>query len=51
MSINGPRRTSNREMRKLRWSLKIEGVLGQIGTIKIDLEEILRGILDLLILR
>ena len=51
MSISGSRRTNNREMRKLRWSLRIEGISGRIGTITTDLEEILRGILDLLILR
>ena len=44
MSINGSRRTSNRKRGKLRWSLRIEGILVQTGTITIDLGEILRGI-------
>jgi len=51
MNISGSMKTSNRERGKLRWSLKIEGISGQIGTITTDLGEILQDILDLLLLR
>jgi len=51
MSISKSKRTSSRERGRLRWSLKTEGILGRIGIITTDLEEILRGILDLLLLR
>ena len=51
MSISRLRRTSNKGRGKLRWSLKIEGISGRIGTITIDLGKILRGILDLLLLK
>ena len=44
-------RTSSRERGRLRWSRRTEGISGRTGTITIDLEEILRGILDLLLLR
>ena len=51
MSISRLRRTSNRERGRLRWSLRTERILGWIGTITADLREILRGILDQLLLR
>ena len=51
MSINRSRRTSNRERGRLRWSLRTERISGWIGTITADLREILRGILDQLLLR
>ena len=51
MSISGSRRTSNRERKMLKWSLRIEGILGRIGTITTNLEEISQGILDLLLLK
>ena len=51
MSISGSRRASNRGRGKPKWSLKIEGIPGRIGTITTDLGEILRGTLDLLPLR
>ena len=51
MSLNGPRSTNNREMEKLRWSLKIEEISSWIDTITTDLREILRDIQDLLLLR
>ena len=44
-------RTSSRERGRLRWSRRTEGISGRTGTITIDLGEILRGILDLLLLR
>ena len=43
MSISGSRKTSKRKMGRLRWSLKIEEILGQTNTITTDLEEILWG--------
>ena len=46
MSINGLRRTSNRERRRLRWSFKTKGISGQTDKITVDLGEILWGILD-----
>ena len=46
MSINGSRRTSNRERARLRWSLKTKGISGRTDKITVDLGEILRGILD-----
>ena len=51
MSISRLRKTSNREMGKLRWSLRIEEISGWIGTITTGLGEILRGIQDPLLLR
>ena len=51
MSISRLRRTSNRERGRLRWSLRIERISGWIGIITADLREILRGILDQLLLR
>ena len=51
MSISESRRTSNRERKMLKWSLRIEGILGRICTITTDLREISQGILDLLLLR
>ena len=51
MIISGSRRTSNRETGRLRWSLRIEGISSRTGTITIDLEEILWGTLDQLLLR
>ena len=51
MSISGSRRTNNRGRGKLRWSLKIKGISGWIGTITTDLREILWDIQDLLLLR
>jgi len=51
MSISGLRRTSSRERGRLRWSLRIEGISGQIGTITTNLGEILQGILNLLLLK
>ena len=51
MGISKSRRTSNREMGKLKWSLKIKGISSWIGTITTDLEEILLGILNLLLLK
>ena len=51
MSISRLRRTNNRERGKLKWSLRIEGISGWIGTITTDLKEISLGILDLLLLR
>ena len=51
MSISETRKTSNRERGRLRWSFKIEMILGRTGTITTDLGEILRGILDLLLLK
>ena len=51
MSTNGTKRTNNREMGRLRWSLRIEGISGRTGTITTDLGEILQGILDLLLLK
>ena len=50
-SISGSRRTSNKERGKTKWSLKIEGISGQIGTITTDLRETLQGILDLPLLK
>jgi len=50
-SISGSRRTSNKERGKTKWSLRIKGISGRIGTIIIDIREILLGILDLLLLR
>ena len=41
----------NRERGRLRWSLRIERISGWIGTITANLREILRGILDQLLLR
>ena len=41
MSISGTKKTSNRERGGLRWSFKIERILGQTGTITTDLGEIL----------
>ena len=43
MSISGSRKNSKRKMGRLRWSLKIEEILGQTNTITTDLEEILWG--------
>ena len=43
MSISGSRKTSKRKMGRLRWSLKIEEILGQTNTITTDLKEILWG--------
>ena len=51
MSISGSKRTNNREKARLKWSLRIEGTSGQIGTITTDLRETLQGILGLLLLR
>ena len=51
MSISGLRRTSSRERGRLRWSLRIKGISGRIGTITTDIGDILQGILDLLLLR
>ena len=51
MSISRSKRTSNKERGRLRCSFKTEGISGRIGTIKIDLGEILRGTLDQLLLR
>ena len=51
MSISRLKRTSNKERGKLRWSFRIKGISGRIGTITTDLREILRGIQDLLLLR
>ena len=51
MGISGLKGSSNRERGKLKWSLKIEEISGWIGTTIIDLGEILRGTLDLLLLR
>ena len=51
MSISGLRRTNNKGKGKLRWSHRIEGILGQIDTIATDLGEILLGNPDLLLLR
>ena len=51
MSISESRRTSNKGRRKLKWSLRIEGISGRIGTVTTDLGEILLGILDLLLLK
>ena len=41
MSISGTKRTNNREMGRLRWSFRIEGISGRTGTITTDLGEIL----------
>ena len=43
MSISGSRKNSKRKMGRLRWSLKIEEILGQTNTITTDLKEILWG--------
>ena len=51
MSISGLRRTSNRERGKPKWSLRIEGISGRIGTITTDLGETLQDILNLPLLR
>ena len=51
MSISELRRTSSRERGRLRWSLRIKGISGRIGTITTDIGDILQGILDLLLLR
>ena len=42
---------SNRERERLKWSLRIGGISGRIGTTTIDPGEILQGILDLLLLK
>ena len=41
MSISRLKRTSSREKGRLRWSLRIEGISGQIGIITTNLKEIL----------
>ena len=51
MSINGLRRTNNREKGRLRWSLRTEGISGRTGTIIVDLEEVLQSTLDQLLLK
>ena len=51
MSISRLKKTSNREIGRLRWSLRTEGISGQIDIITTNLKEILRGILDLLLPR
>ena len=51
MSISGSRRTNNREKARLKWSLRIEGISGQTGTITASLREILQDTLDQLPLR
>ena len=51
MSISRLKRTSNKERGKIRWSFRIKGISGRIGTITTDLREILLGTLELLMLR
>ena len=51
MNISWSRRISNKAKGRLRWSHKIEGMLGQTNKTITDLEEILLGNLDLLLLR
>ena len=51
MNISGLRRTNNKGKGKLRWSHRIEGMLGRIDTTITDLREILLGNPILLLLR
>ena len=51
MSISKSKRINNREKERLKWSLRIGGILGRIDTATTDPGEILQGILDLLLLR
>ena len=51
MNISRSKRTNNKRKEKLRWSHRIEGMLGWIDTTITDLREILLGNLDLLLLR
>ncbi|XP_075659247.1 uncharacterized protein LOC142629151 [Castanea sativa] len=50
-SISGSKRINNKGKGSLRWSLKIEGILGQTDTTITILGEILLGNLDLLLLK
>ena len=48
-SINGLKRTNNKGSGKLRWSHRIEGILGMIDTTATNLGEIFLGNPDLLL--